>query len=132
MMLLTIEFESDIPLYQQIKNQIITGIAQGKLTPGESLPSVRQLASDIGINFHTVNKVYQQLKQEQWVVIHRKSGVIINPDLRLQADETYRTSLNNTLEVLLAEAHLRGVTLSECQHLIQTLYGSFVQEVHHS
>lgn len=131
-MLLTIEFESDIPLYQQIKNQIITGIAQGKLTPGESLPSVRQLASDIGINFHTVNKVYQQLKQDHWVVIHRKSGVIINPDLRLQADEAYRTSLKNTLEVLLAEARLRGVTLSECQHLIQMIYGSFVQEVHHS
>ncbi len=128
-MLLTIAFESDIPLYQQIKNQIITGIAQGKLKPGESLPSVRQLAADIGINFHTVNKVYQQLKQENWVVIHRKSGVIINPDLNLQADEAYRESLKETLEVLFAEAHLRGMTLEEIRQLIESLYRSFHQEV---
>ncbi|MDW7672072.1 MAG: GntR family transcriptional regulator [Bacillota bacterium] len=128
-MLLTIAFESDIPLYQQIKNQIITGIAQGKLKPGESLPSVRQLATDIGINFHTVNKVYQQLKQEQWVVIHRKSGVIINPDLNLKADKAYRESLASTLTVLFAEAHLRGMTMAESQQLIETLYRSFVQEV---
>lgn len=128
-MLLSIAFESDIPLYQQIKNQIITGIAQGKLKPGESLPSVRQLAADIGINFHTVNKVYQQLKQENWVVIHRKSGVIVNPELNLQADETYRESLTSTLEVLFAEAHLRGMTLEESQQLLKTIYGSYVQEV---
>lgn len=128
-MLLTIAFESDTPLYQQIKNQVITGIAQGKLKPGESLPSVRQLAADIGINFHTVNKVYQQLKQENWVVIHRKSGVIINPDLNLQADEAYRESLKETLEVLFAEAHLRGMTLEESQQLIETLYRSFHWEV---
>lgn len=128
-MLLTIAFESDIPLYQQIKNQIITGIAQGKLKPGESLPSVRQLAADIGINFHTVNKVYQQLKQENWVVIHRKSGVIINPDLNLQADEAYRELLTETLKVLFAEAHLRGITEEESQQLIETIYQSFVQEV---
>lgn len=128
-MLLSIAFESDIPLYQQIKNQIITGIAQGKLKPGESLPSVRQLAADIGINFHTVNKVYQQLKQENWVVIHRKSGVIVNPELNLQADETYRESLTSTLEVLFAEAHLRGMTLEESQQLLKTIYQSYVQEV---
>lgn len=128
-MLLTIAFESDTPLYQQIKNQIITGIAQGNLKPGESLPSVRQLAADIGINFHTVNKVYQQLKQENWVVIHRKSGVIINPDLKLQADKAYRESLKETLEVLFAEAHLRGMTLEESRQLIESLYRSFHQEV---
>lgn len=127
-MLLTIAFESDIPLYQQIKNQIITGIAQRKLKPGESLPSVRQLAADIGINFHTVNKVYQQLKQENWVVIHRKSGVIINPDLNLQADEAYRESLTETLEVLFAEAHLRGGTREESQQFIERIYQTFVQE----
>ena len=128
-MLLTLAFESETPLYQQIKNQIITGIAQGKLQPGESLPSVRQLAADIGINFHTVNKVYQQLKQENWVVIHRRSGVIINPELNLKADEVYRESLTSTLEVLFAEAHLRGITLEESHHLIKTIYQSYVQEV---
>ncbi|MGO3750860.1 GntR family transcriptional regulator, partial [Vagococcus salmoninarum] len=41
---------SDLPIYQQIRNQIILALATGQLKPGESLPSVRQLADDIGVN----------------------------------------------------------------------------------
>lgn len=46
----------DEPLYMQIRSQIIAGIARGDLTAGDALPSVRRLASDLGINLHTVNK----------------------------------------------------------------------------
>ena len=59
-----IDFKSDEPIYMQLRNQIIMGIAVSKLTEGESLPSVRQLADTIGINMHTVNKTYNILKQE--------------------------------------------------------------------
>src|SRR5690625_1715639 len=64
MMFIQLDFESDLPIYEQLKNEIIIGIAKKQLLPGERLPSVRALASDIGINLHTVNKAYQQLKQE--------------------------------------------------------------------
>ena len=63
-MLIKIDFESDTPLYIQLKRQLIQGIARGQLKQGESLPSVRQLAEDIGINMHTVNKAYNLLKQD--------------------------------------------------------------------
>ena len=71
-MLLHLEFESNIPIYKQISNQIVVGIAKGDLVEGEELPSVRQMASDIGINMHTVNKAYGILKQAGWVTIYRK------------------------------------------------------------
>jgi len=124
-MFLQIQFESEIPIYQQIKNQIIRGIAVGELKLGEDLPSVRQLASDIGINFHTVNKVYNQLKQEGWVVIHRKSGVMINPDLNVYKTPGYMETLDELLKITTAEAYLRGVTKEEFIALIEKNYEKY-------
>lgn len=127
-MLLQIEFESDIPIYLQIKNQIIRGIATGSLALGEDLPSVRQLASDIGINFHTVNKVYTQLKQEGWVVVHRKSGVIINPELKVEKSQDYMTALEDSLGTITAEAFLRGVTREEFMRIVEAHYNTYKGE----
>jgi len=124
-MFLQIQFESEIPIYQQIKNQIIRGIALGELKLGEDLPSVRQLASDIGINFHTVNKVYNQLKQEGWVVIHRKSGVMINPDLNVYKTPEYMETLDELLKITTAEAYLRNVTKEEFIELIEKSYEKY-------
>ena len=57
-MLIEIDFSSDEAIYQQLCNQIILGIATSRLSDGEVLPSVRQMADEIGINMHTVNKAY--------------------------------------------------------------------------
>ncbi|KAB3534490.1 GntR family transcriptional regulator [Alkaliphilus pronyensis] len=124
-MLLQIQFESEIPIYQQIKNQIIRGIATGALQQGEDLPSVRQLASDIGINFHTVIKVYNQLKQEGWVIIHRKSGVMINPDLNLTKTPEYMELLDDLMKTTTAEAFMRGLTKEEFINIIEKNYDNY-------
>ena len=55
-MYLEIDFNSDEAFYVQLCNQIIIGIATSRLQEGDPLPSVRQLADQIGINMHTVNK----------------------------------------------------------------------------
>ncbi|AKL96299.1 transcriptional regulator GntR family [Clostridium aceticum] len=127
-MLLKIDFESEVPIYQQIKNQIIKGIATGELTSGESLPSVRQLAADIGINFHTVNKVYTQLKQEGWVIIHRKSGVIVQPQLKGELTEEYLESLEENLEMIAAEAYLRGISRETFVEIINKKFDNFMRK----
>ena len=57
-MVIKIDFQSEEALYMQLRNQIILGIATSVIQEGDSLPSVRQLAGDIGINMHTVNKAY--------------------------------------------------------------------------
>ena len=57
-MMIRIDFNSDEAIYVQLRNQIILGIATSRLNEGDSLPSVRQLAEEIGINMHTVNKAY--------------------------------------------------------------------------
>ena len=63
-MLLHLDFSSGVPIYQQIRNQIVLGIASGSLPPGQRLPTIRGLAEEAGINMMTVNKAYQLLKQE--------------------------------------------------------------------
>ena len=112
-MFLSIDLQSEVPLYVQIRNQIIEGIATGCLEPGETLPSVRQMASDLGINLHTVNKVYTLLKQEGFLAVHRKSGVIVNDPKYFTKNENYREKLKQDLHPILAEAACRGVSEEE-------------------
>lgn len=59
-MIIKINTLSQIPLYLylQLRNQIVKGIGKGELTEGESLPTVRQMAADLGINTMTVSKAY--------------------------------------------------------------------------
>ena len=63
-MIISINEMSEIPIYQQIRNQIVQGISDGRLSPGEQLPTVRGLAEEIGINSMTVNKAYSLLNRK--------------------------------------------------------------------
>ncbi|MBH5318984.1 GntR family transcriptional regulator [Paenibacillus sp. GSMTC-2017] len=108
-MLLGIDLQSETPIYTQLVNGIIEGIARKQLLPGEALPSVRSLAGDLGINLHTVNKAYHLLKQEGYVQINRKQGVVIQLDAFPAADEHFRVRLKEQLRPLIAEAICRGM-----------------------
>ena len=76
-MLIKVKPDSDIPIYLQIREQIIGGIASGELKPGDLLPSVRQMASDLGINMHTVNKAYIFLQTDGYVRVLGRRGVVV-------------------------------------------------------
>lgn len=121
-MYIQLDFESDIPIYEQLKDEIIIGIAKKQLLPGERLPSVRSLASDIGINLHTVNKAYQQLKQEGFLLIHRQRGVVVHPDGAPKADEYYVKKLIATLRPLIADSYCREVSKEQFKKLVETIY----------
>ena len=80
-MYVSIDFNSDEAIYLQLCNQIILGIAMEEFHEGDVLPSVRQLADNIGINMHTVNKAYTVLKQEGFVKLDRRRGAVISLDV---------------------------------------------------
>lgn len=124
-MYIHLDFESDEPIYTQLKHQIIVGIAKKELLPGDHLPSVRSLAADIGINLHTVNKAYQQLKQDGYVQIHRQKGVVVNPNGVPQADKAYLEQLKKTLYPLIAASVCRGVSKEAFFALFHELYAEF-------
>lgn len=127
-MLLNIDVQSESPIYTQLIHQIIEGIARKELKPGEPLPSVRSLASDLGINLHTVNKAYHYLKQEGYVQIHRQKGATIHPDPVPLADESYTSKLYDELRPLIADAICRKLTEEEFNAHCSTI---FQQIKHH-
>lgn len=123
-MLLRIDFESETPIYVQLKNQIIEGIAKNELNEGESLPSVRQLAEDIGINMHTVNKTYNLLKQQGFITVHKRRGVIISSREEMKKDN-HMDTLREEMSPIVAEAYLRGVSREELLGLCNKILNSY-------
>ncbi|MBC1368711.1 GntR family transcriptional regulator [Listeria welshimeri] len=121
-MLLSIDLQSEEPIYTQICNQIIEGMAKRELLPGDKLPSVRSLGADIGINFHTVNKAYQILKQEGLIQIHRQKGVVIHPDGVAKADELFFKKLQTKLRPLIAESVVRDVSEEKWLEISKTIF----------
>ncbi|MFC0471746.1 GntR family transcriptional regulator [Halalkalibacter kiskunsagensis] len=127
-MYINIDLQAEEPIYTQLKNQIIAGIAKKEIALGERMPSVRSLAADLGINLHTVNKAYQQLKQEGFILIHRQKGVVINPEGVPRADDEYRSKLNNSLHPLIAESFCRGIEKEEFLQMCKHVYRAFENE----
>jgi len=76
-MVIEIDTTSSDPIYQQIRLQIIAAIASGELEEGDQLPSVRSLAADLGINFHTVHEAYGVLRDEGYLVMRGRAGAVV-------------------------------------------------------
>jgi DNA-binding transcriptional regulator YhcF (GntR family) len=109
-MLLPIEPDGPVPIYQQIRDRIIEAIAGGAQPAGSGLPSVRQLAVDLGINFHTVSKSYDILRQEGLLRISRKSGAVVQRDPSSgPPDPGWIPDWESRLRTLLAEAAAQGM-----------------------
>ncbi|MCY6370044.1 GntR family transcriptional regulator [Clostridium ganghwense] len=111
-MLIKIDFESETAIYIQLRNEIIKGIAKGELQEGENLPSVRQLAGDIGINMHTVNKAYALLKEDGFINMDRRKGAVIGSMKNMITDE-YKEKLNEEMDAIIAEVYCRGMSEEE-------------------
>lgn len=129
-MLLHIDLQSDLPIYTQLVHQIVEGIASKQLEPGEPLPSVRSLAADLGINLHTVNKAYQQLKQEGFVQIHRQKGAMINPEPIPPADDAFLEKLANALRPIIAESICRQLDENEFIAKSRELFAQIIMRHH--
>lgn len=121
-MIIEIDFNSDEALYLQVRNQIILGIATSRIREGDELPSVRQMADEIGINMHTVNKAYTVLKQEGFVKVDRRRGAVIAIDVdRMEAIE----ELKGELRVILAKGSCKNISREEVHALIDEIYEDY-------
>ena len=118
-MIIRIDFNSNEAIYVQLRNQIVMGIATAQLSEGDSLPSVRQLAEEIGINMHTVNKAYNVLRQEGFVKVDRRKGAVIAVDVdKLRALE----AMKKDLRILLAIGACKNISRAEVHALIDEIY----------
>ena len=113
---------SDIPIYQQIVNQIKSEIISGKLREEECLPSIRGLAKELRISVSTTKKAYEELEKEGYIFSVGGKGSFVAP----QNSAMLRESRLKQVEELLAQAHdmaeLYGLTKAEVFELLSILY----------
>lgn len=119
-MLLQIDYASDMPIYQQIRNQIVIGIAGGALAPGEQLPTIRALADSAGINMMTVSKAYQLLKAEGYILTDRRSGTVVCT--QGGSKKVLTEKARAALALAAAEAKLAGFSLEEFASICTAAY----------
>jgi GntR family transcriptional regulator len=116
-MIILVERASDEPVYEQIARQIRERVVTGKLPVGASLPTVRTLASDLGVNLNTVARAYWLLEEEGFVRIHDRSGAEIIAPTRKPA--AARERLRDELRRLLARMRQAGMAPEELQRLTE-------------
>lgn len=121
-MFVEIDFNSEEAIYIQLSNQIIIGIATSTIQEGDNLPSVRELASDIGINMHTVNKAYSILKQEGYLKLDRRKGAVISID----ADKyTAIAEMMDAMRVILAKGICKDITREEVHGIVDEIFDDY-------
>jgi DNA-binding transcriptional regulator YhcF (GntR family) len=121
--IIIVEVDSEVPLYQQIRDRVVEGIANGELRAGDPLPSTRQLAADLSINFHTVNKGYDTLRAEHLLRLNRKSGAVVQRDPTSgPPDGDYVDSWSQRARTLLGEAIAQGMppsdVIGQCRNIV--------------
>jgi len=121
-MIIKLDTTSEIPLYVQLRNQIVMGIGRGELKMGQGLPTVRQMAQDIGVNTMTVNKTYAILKQEGYIEIDRRHGAKVNPKIDMTGQ--FREKVESELMLLISESSLKGVSRDDFMSMCADVYDS--------
>ena len=105
-----IEKKSEVPVRQQLAEQIIFSIATGRLKPGEPLPSVRELARRLKIHHNTVSQTYKDLERRTWLVGRRGSRVVVRARGR-QARRGDGSDLDDLINATIRVAREQGYTL---------------------
>lgn len=113
-----IDTNSPLLLYKQVGNQLIEQIAKGHIQDNEMLPSIRNMAQDIGINIHTVSKSYRELEKKAIIKMENrlKATVIARSNRRL--DETQLHYLELSIKNMIMEAYVIGYSKKQIKQYI--------------
>lgn len=119
----TIEKGSAVPIYAQLNKQIRLLIRRGALAPGDSMPTVRSLAVELGINANTVARVYRDLQRESLLRLERGVGTFVaeNGEGRAVGEGDYR-SLVAKAEELIDLGRRAGLRIGELTQLVESLW----------
>ena len=108
-----LDARSGVPVYRQIIDQVLGGIAAGSLNPGDQLPTVRQLAVDLAINPNTVVRAYRELEIREVLATQQGTGTFITEKKPPANELERRRRVTQLAGDLLARAGAEGITLQE-------------------
>ena len=117
-MFLRIEKGSSVPISRQIAQQIATLCASGSVAAGERMPSVRELARDLGVNQNTVLRVYERLVRDGLLEMRQGQGTFVATRAQANASPGQRARLIEELRHIAQQAISLGLTLDEMHELL--------------
>lgn len=124
-MKIEVEFRSGIPLYEQIIQQLNALIKDGEISPGEQLPTTRQLAVQLGINFNTVARAYRKLDQEGLISTQPGRGTfVLDPNQQIPPQKRKRNHIEELTRFYIRKAVQLGFKSEE----IKDCFEKIVQE----
>ncbi|MEY9977518.1 GntR family transcriptional regulator [Lysinibacillus sp. RC79] len=110
-----IDSKSNIPLYQQLTQQLLFEIATGNLQNGDPLPSIRDLAAQTNLNLHTVHKSYKELQKKGIIDIKPSSKAIVNKSA--EAKDVNLQQISIKVEQIMCEAYVLGINEHQLQQM---------------
>jgi GntR family transcriptional regulator len=116
--LFRLDLRSGVPVYRQIIDQVMVGIAVGSLSVGQQLPTVRQLAVDLSVNPNTVARAYRELEIRGVLTTQQGSGTFISDKTPTLSEAERQRQLDDLVGEFLARAGAAGFTVKE---LLQTI-----------
>ena len=113
---------SDIPIYQQIKKEIIDSISGNILKENDMLPSIRNLAKDLRISVLTVKKAYNELEHEAYIKTVQGKGTFVSPRNKEILREKQISMIEDHIEQIINIANMSDISKNEVIELFNYLY----------
>lgn len=118
-----LDLHSGVPVYRQIIDRVIGGIAASALTAGDQLPTVRQLAVDLSINPNTVIRAYRELEIRGVLETQQGTGTFISQQKPQRDDADRQRRLNQLVGEFIARAGSAGFTVEDLLEQLQSING---------
>jgi len=119
---LIISNSSNDPIYLQIVNQIKAMIMSGELSPGEALPSMRNLAMQMRVSLITTKRAYEELERDGFIETYTGKGSFVKAqNAELLREENLR-QVEEHLQKAVQKAKMSGITFEELSDILKMLY----------
>jgi GntR family transcriptional regulator len=123
MTVLTIDHDSAVPPFEQLRTQIAAMVVTGELEPGKKLPTVRQLARDLGLAANTVARAYRELEADQVISTQGRRGTFVRSELLDSTSEESRSSAARQSAISFTQiARRSGMSLAEASRLVEAAW----------
>ncbi len=123
MTLLAIDYDSATPPFEQLRTQVAAMTVTGELQPGQKMPTVRQLASDLGLAANTVARAYRELEADGVISTQGRRGTFIRSRLLEQQDTATRpNAVRQAAKSFTETARRNGLSLAEATRLVEAAW----------
>jgi len=116
-----VDLKSTIPLYEQIAHQVLELIERGEIKPGDQLPTIRELAVELGINFNTVARAYRMLDQGSVISTQQGRGTYILEQRKIKKTKQPE-SIEELTRYYLRKASYLGFKPDEIKNYFEKIY----------